>query len=792
MKKFILSNIITFTLFFLISVMTVGYAWFSKTLNLNGNVTVKKAGIVEITSAKYVASESSNIASYTEPTYKGTKIDFSVTGSKTEFTAVYLIEITNNSLYDYTFVDFAFNPTISGSENTAKIQTVITNANTGAAIGAGDTLVKGAVITLKAKIMFTTEEKNTTVGVTGNSSITVDNTGAVTATISPKTGNLQGENAISCFELSVMNTFKYSRVFSITSTNENIVLVDSKKKKISNFNIGENTTSKYEVCAIVSEKSIFLTDSTTTVLVLSSNGVNDLEVGTLTFAVDIDINATDFEIPVVGNVRFSISENSPVAGEVTLSWDRIDSGGSAIVNYYVILYNETTKETINYNTGSAITSHVFTNLADGTYYAKVYGEDEAGNIGSSYVDSATTANGYCSKSQSTVLKWRYNVDFSNLTRLSFDGSSTAVIYNTYEGTLSVNASSDSYSLPGSITVTMGGVELTSGNEYTYNSSSGKLVINRVTGDITISGSASWYCLIKGTKIRLATGEYKNIEDIWYDDLLAVYDHELGGITYEYPIWIEKETKVQHYQKTTFSDGTVLKTFGDHGVFSMDNLKYVSVTDNENFKIGTRVAKILEDGTIEIVYVSNIEMIQEETSYYNVSSTRYHNIIAEDLLTTDGSIISSNVFAFDENIVWTNEREEYLNTNDLFVYENFRFIFPDFNFPEHIFRGYRMEEMKHLYNQGLLDIGMYYSNLKMLGTTPITNEFGKNMWMVTTSDDEVINKNDYLVEEGSYYKLSKPKDITNFIGWYNTADGKMYDIGDEVKIVYGMHFIAKYN
>lgn len=790
MKKFILSNIITLALFFLVSIMTVGYAIYGETLKLNGNVTIKKPGIVEITSARYVAAESSNISNYTEPTYEGTKISFSVTGSEKEFTAVYLIEITNNSFYDYTFVDLAFNPSIAGSTNTAKIQTVLTNADTGTAIGAGDALPKGATITIKAKITFTTEEKNTTVGVTGNSSMTEDNTGAISATITPKTGNLQGENAISCFELSVMNTFKYSRFFSLTSTNENIKLVDSERNSVMGFNIGANASSKYQVCAIASEDSVFLTDSATTLIVLSSNGINNLEVETLTFAVDIDINATDDDIPEVGNVVLTLSENAPAAGEVTLSWNRIDSGGSAIVNYHILLYNETTGETINYSTGSAITSHVFTNLADGTYYAKVYGEDEAGNIGSAYVNSATTANGYCSRSESTLLKWRYNVDFSDLTRLSFDGSATAIIYNAYEGTLSVNASG-SYSLPGSITVTMGGIELTNGTEYTYDSSSGKVIINRVTGDITISGSASWYCLIKGTKVRLANGDYKNIEDVWYDDLLAVYDHELGGITYEYPIWIEKETKVTSYQKTTFSDGTVLKTFGDHGVFSMDKLKYVSVADKADFEIGTKVAKILQDGTIEIVYVSKIEFIEEETSYYNVSSTRYHNIIAEDLLTTDGSIISSNVFSFDENIVWTSERKEYLNTNDLFVYENFRFVFPNFNFPEHIFRGYRMEEMKHLYNKGLLDIGMYYSNLKMLGTTPITNNLGKNMWMVTTSDDEIIKKSDYLVEEGTYYKLSEPQNKINFIGWYNTADGKMYNAGDEVKIVYGMHFIAKY-
>ena len=224
---------------------------------------------------------------------------------------------------------------------------------------------------------------------------------------------------------------------------------------------------------------------------------------------------------------------------------------------------------------------------------------------------------------------------------------------------------------------------------------------------------------------------------------------------------------------------------------MDLLKYVSVQDKDNFKIGTKVAKIKEDGTIEVVKVTNIEIIKEETSYYNVSSTRFHNIIAEDLLTTDGSIISSNVFSFNEDITWSKERDDYLKTNDLFIYEEFKVIFPQFPFPEHIFRGYRMEEMKHLYNQGLLDINMYYENLKNLGSKTMTDENDNNLWMITTSDDKIINKKDYLQLEGSYYKLPYPKNYNNFKGWYNTADGKLYKPNDSIKVVYGMHFIAKY-
>ena len=76
------------------------------------------------------------------------------------------------------------------------------------------------------------------------------------------------------------SSIKYSRFFSLTSTNENIKLVDSERNSVMGFNIGANASSKYQVCAIASEDSVFLTDSATTLIVLSSNGINNLEVET--------------------------------------------------------------------------------------------------------------------------------------------------------------------------------------------------------------------------------------------------------------------------------------------------------------------------------------------------------------------------------------------------------------------------------------------------------------------------------------------------------------------------------
>ena len=45
-------------------------------------------------------------------------------------------------------------------------------------------------------------------------------------------------------------------------------------------------------------------------------------------------------------------------------------------------------------------------------------------------------------------------------------------------------------------------------------------------------------------------EITKIEDVEYTDLLTVYDHLNGGITYVYPVWIKQEEIVSVYEEIT--------------------------------------------------------------------------------------------------------------------------------------------------------------------------------------------------------------------------------------------------
>ena len=791
MKKWIKANLFIIVFLLLFLGMTIGYALYSEPLSLNGNLTIQKAGRIEITSASIVREECSNLTTYEDPTYSGMHIEFRFDTRSATFSATYLITVTNNSLYDYTYTGFPINAAIEGREEVPIVTSTITKADTGAPLENGEVIKKGESLTMKLKMDFSLERGGSmTIIVNGDISSSIDNSGSITASVTPTEGSLKGEGTLALFTLNVINTYGYRRTLNLTSSNENILIVDQNKTPLSSVTISANQTTNFPIYLMVKEGSAFLTGTTTTNILVSSSGMDTIDAGELTLEVDVDINTTDREKPEVGNISISISESNPVEGQAIISWTRMDTGGSPITNYHLSLYNEATGETTEYNTFNAVTSYTISNLSPGTYHVTIYGEDEAGNTGMEDCGSASTSSGYCSRSSSTALQWVFEVttDLSNLTASESD---TAYIYKNYETTLSVrNGWFGGYSLPNNVTITMNNQQLTSGTDYTYDSSSGLIVINKVTGDINIRASAANNaCLVKGTKVMLADGTEKNIEDIQYDDLLMVYDHENGGVTYEYPIWIEKPKEATYYLETTFSDGSILKTYGPHSVFSKDTMSFISTADTENYHIGANIIKINAQGEKQVVTITDIKTMKENITYYHVSSTRYHNILANNFLTTDGTIVTTYLYDFTENLTWGQKRTDYLATKDFFTYEELKDVFP-----KYLYDGYRMAEGKNVYNHGLLDISYIGELLDLSNTVPLMkNDDGNVVWMVTTSDDEVTeeNKQNYLKEYESEYILPKPKKEENFIGWLNTGDNKLYQPGEKIKVVHGLHFIAKY-
>ena len=803
---------------------SVNYVFSTHTLSLT-NVksdiyltgTIGEVAIKRIT---YVSSK--NVASHSNPSFSGMNVDFTVTFRKAEgsteedFEIVYEVELENTHYNDYIFRGFDFHPTITSSAESDTAQLTLTPVG----VTNGEVIASGATKTFTVVLSLETNNPDGSYDTTGNAGVdttpdTEEETGDITASVSPSTGSVRS-NAKAQFTVTVNNTFPSDRTFTLSSSNSNLEIVNSSGNPIGELTVHGNSTETYTVYVKAVNGAQFVNNTDTMTMSLSSPGLAKVTVGNLTFDVD-KYDVPDTEKVKVGNVQIDYYRTAdgepPEVGSVNVTWDRIDYGGTPISDYVVQLFRpgESTAAYTESETSST-RSYKFTNVAAGTYYAVVYGIDSASppNTGVSSVSSATTADGFASKSGDASFKWEFAVDTSNVQNLTIavvsptTDKSKAYREQVYSITVTAKGQTGfgDNTAPTDLTVKLGetadtAVTLTKGTDYDYSrSSSGKvgtLKIKKgiINNNLFISGNHIEGCLIAGTKIKLADGTYKNIEDINYDDLLLVYNYENGDFAYEYPIWIEKATVTDKYQVNTFSDGTVLKTYGYHGVFETELNRFVSVDKPEEFHVGSKIAKLKEDGSgFETVEVTNIEYKNEYVVYYHVVSTRYYNIIANDLLTTDGTTVLSNLYGFTDKMTWPKEVREAA-MQDVYTYNDLKDAIPYY-----MFKGLRAEEGKVLANYGLdLETFKGYliknqNNPDML-REPIKNN-GKNMWMVTTSLDKIneFNKKEFLREEGSIYTLPKVNK-KNFTGWLNYSDNKMYKPGENIVIYHGMHFEALY-
>ena len=781
-KLILIISIITFSIFLF---MSVGYAIYGAKLTGTGSVYFKapgEFGITDVTLSGY-----NNLTNPGNPEFTKDNITFDLeffaennSSLAEEFYAEYTVTITNNSFNDYDFASAIVNFSVDtlNNENINVTFDVL-------GIEEGETIAALETKTFTLRInMYPTSPG--TYNVSGGSDVNADETetepvGSLLASI-PKNSevDLRGSVTRDKVTVTVINTFDTSQTFSFDSNNSNFSIVTSSGSPIGNLSIGANTTQTYDI--YVERKSgITFASNKQSLNVVFKKSDSNVSIGNVTALVDQDQTLLDDDAPIISDVQATkVAED----GKVNLTWSATDI--SNISKFIIEACNSSDEVVKTYDTGNNSRNYTATDLADGTYYFKVYGVDEKNNNGKTQATACTTSEGKCSRSTSSSYSWTVTVTYNLSNGLSTTSSKTATLGKSYSGKLTVRGN---YELPTSIQINMNDQNLTSG--YTYSSNNGNITINNVTGNITITAegrSTGGICLVKGTKILLANGKYKNIEDIRYNDLLSVWSYDSGSITYEYPIWIEKTSTINNYQKTTLSDGTILKTVGFHGVFSPTYNEFISVDDYTKFKVGVKLQKVV-NGKLEEVTIKKIEQVQEKVNYYHVVSTRYYNIIANNLLTTDGTVILSNLYGFDKNITWPKEvRNKVISDkNNLYDYKEFEDIMPYY-----MFNGLRAEEGKFLTNYGLTkEIFKYYlannqMNEKML--LPVeTNNSGKRMWMVTTDKDVILNKADYLYEEGSYYTLPKSFGVYR---WYSTSEDKYYMPLEKVKVNHSMHFIAK--
>ena len=143
-----------------------------------------------------------------------------------------------------------------------------------------------------------------------------------------------------------------------------------------------------------------------------------------------------------------------------------------------------------------------------------------------------------------------------------------------------------------------------------------------------SGMSRTLCLAAGTLITLADGSQKYIEDIAYDDALLVWDFDHGRFADSKPLWIMQGQAARAYNALRFSDGSTLRTVGQHRVFNKEAGGFTyPLTDAT--PLGTATYNQF-GGEISLVEKG---VVASPTIGYNIITDYHLNLFANGILTS---------------------------------------------------------------------------------------------------------------------------------------------------------------
>ena len=137
------------------------------------------------------------------------------------------------------------------------------------------------------------------------------------------------------------------------------------------------------------------------------------------------------------------------------------------------------------------------------------------------------------------------------------------------------------------------------------------------------------CLAEGTLVTLADGNTKPIESITMSDSIKVWDFDNSQPASATPLWIKQKQSTTQYNLIRFSDGSELKTIGQHRIFNKEAGAFTyPMTDAT--PVGTTTVRA--DGS-EVTVVSK-RVVYEQVNYYNVvTAGGYMNLYANTILTS---------------------------------------------------------------------------------------------------------------------------------------------------------------
>ena len=266
------------------------------------------------------------------------------------------------------------------------------------------------------------------------------------------------------------------------------------------------------------------------------------------------------------------------------------------------------------------------------------------------------------------ISYTYKGKTTSVCNSSTSTSTKASIPATAEVNISVSTTSSSYSNP-RCELSPSSVSLTTVSQY----SSYKFTMP--TQAVTITFISNYddgdWCIASGSKITLADGTQKPIDEVTLEDSLLVFDHEAGEFTTVDVNFIESDG-VHEYNviNLVFSDGTVTRIIYEHGFFDLDENKYVYIHEDDCTSfIGHRFVK-LNGNQHDVVTLTDAYVTTENVGCFSIVGKYHLDYYTDGLLSMPGGIKGLfNIFDYDENLQFVNMEEE-LEEFGVFTYDDF--------------------------------------------------------------------------------------------------------------------------
>ena len=175
------------------------------------------------------------------------------------------------------------------------------------------------------------------------------------------------------------------------------------------------------------------------------------------------------------------------------------------------------------------------------------------------------------------------------------------------------------------------------------------VLDKISGGNYPEYDPSGSCLTPDTKILLADGSSKRVDELADDDILLVWDFDAGDLASAPITFFHRVRREAQVLRVSFSDGTSVGVVDEHVFFDLTDRRFVAVNsaDQEAGLAGHGFAKYV-DGRITEATLTSIRPDGTTDSYYSPVSEAHFNCFAEGMLSMSGFLKGFyNVFDLEE-------------------------------------------------------------------------------------------------------------------------------------------------